>query len=252
MSATATSGVSAFAEGARLILRPGLRRYVFAPVLASLLVIAFGGYWAWGYLDSISASLVAWLPDWLSFLDVVLVPLLYLFGVLTGAWLFALLAVIVASPFLGTLSAAVERHVRGRAPESGNRLWQDVVGSFGREARKILYHVPRLLAVFLFSLIPAINVAAPALWLLFGAWTMAVQFCDYPTENRARPFSETLQLLNANRMAALGFGFCASAALAIPLLNFLLIPVAVAGGTVLLCEMDSAGSNPESGPGVRK
>lgn len=242
MRVAGVSGISAFAEGARLILRPGLRRYVIAPALASLLVILIGGYWAWGYLAGISESLVDWLPDWLDFLDLVLVPLLYVLGVLIGAWLFALLAVIVASPFLGTLSAAVERHVSGRAPESGKRLWQEVVSSFGREARKILYHVPRLLAVLLFSLIPAVNVAAPALWLLFGAWTMAVQFCDYPTENRARPFSETLRLLNANRMAALGFGLCTSAALAVPLLNFLLIPVAVAGGTVLLCEMDNARS----------
>ncbi|MCB1684620.1 MAG: hypothetical protein KDI31_09045, partial [Pseudomonadales bacterium] len=69
---------------------------------------------------------------------------------------------------------------------------------------------------------------------------------------RARPFSDTLQLLNANRMAALAFGFCTSVALAIPLLNFLLIPVAVAGGTVLLCEMNSAGSGQEPGPGNRK
>jgi CysZ protein len=90
-----------------------------------------------------------------------------------------------------------------------------------------------LLLVFVITLIPVINLASPAIWLLFGAWTMAVQFVDYPTENRQQPFRETLDKLKSNRAAALTFGLCATGALMIPLVNFLLIPVAVAGGTVL-------------------
>jgi CysZ protein len=105
--------------------------------------------------------------------------------------------------------------------------------SLAREARKLLYHLPRLLLVFVLTLIPEINLASPVIWLLFGAWTMAVQFVAYPTENRQRPFQETLDKLKSNRAAALAFGLCATGALMIPLLNFLLIPVAVAGGTVL-------------------
>ena len=62
---------------------------------------------------------------------------------------------------------------------------------------------------------------------------MAVQFCDFPVENRQRPFQETLSALRRERTAALGFGLCTAVVLAIPLLNFVLIPVAVSGGTLL-------------------
>ena len=72
-----------------------------------------------------------------------------------------------------------------------------------------------------------------------GAWTLAVQFADYPLENRGRPFRDTLTLLRANRAAALGFGACATLALAVPLVNFLLVPVAVAGGTLLWLRLDA-------------
>ncbi len=105
--------------------------------------------------------------------------------------------------------------------------------AFRREGRKLLYHLPRLLIVATLSVIPFINTFAPLLWLVFGAWTLAVQFADYPAENRGLPFADTLERLRRQRWTALGFGACATVALAIPVLNFLLVPVAVAGGTLL-------------------
>jgi CysZ protein len=91
--------------------------------------------------------------------------------------------------------------------------------------------------VLVASLVPVLNALAPLLWFAFGAWTMAIQFSDYPTENRGRPFHETVALLQRNRSAALGFGACATVALALPLINLLLIPGAVAGGTILYRRM---------------
>ena len=79
-----------------------------------------------------------------------------------------------------------------------------------------------------------LNAFAPLLWLGFGAWMMAVQFCDYTTENRLHEFSDTLDLLSANRAAALGFGVCVTVAMSIPLLNFIVAPIAVTGGTLLM------------------
>jgi len=231
------TGVRAFAQAAQIIRRPGLRRYIALPALLSLLIIATGGWVAWGYLTTLGQTFAGWLPDWLSFLDVLLTPLLVLVGILVSAWVFALLAVLISSPFLGLLSSAVEQQVDGLAPASEASVWAELLSSLGREGRKLVYYLPRLLVVFLVTLIPVVNVVSPLLWLLFGAWTLAVQFCDYPNENRGLPFAETLSLLNANRLASLGFGLCATLALAIPLLNFLLIPVAVAGGTLLMREM---------------
>jgi CysZ protein len=226
-------GVRAFSEGFATSRHPSLRHYFWAPALLSLVIIGAGLYALLGQLPVLSAALLDWLPDWLDWLELLLTPLAYVIGVLGGAWAFALLAVLIASPFLGAFSAAVERLRSGAAPTSDGSILTDVAMSFRREARKLLYHLPRLAMVFVLTLIPVINLAAPLIWFAFGAWTVAVQFVDYPSENRRLPFGHTLDLLGRNRAAALGFGACASLALMIPLLNFLLIPVAVAGGTLL-------------------
>lgn len=226
-------GIGIFFEGIRAARRPGLGRYIWLPALLSLIVIATGLTLTFGYIGELSAWLTRQLPGWLEFLSMILAPLLYLLGILIGAWLFALLAVLLASPFLGDLSVAVERAEFGNGPEQVPGLWAGAVSALGREVRKLGYFLPRLLAVFVLTLIPLVNVAAPLLWFVFGAWTLAIQFSDYPNENRGRPFRDTVALLQGNRGAALGYGACATLALAIPIVNFLLIPGAVAGGTIL-------------------
>lgn len=235
------TGIRAFASGFRWARHPSLRYYTWLPMLISLVVCAAGLYLTLDALVDASDRLLAGLPGWLDWLDVILTPLIYLVGILIGAWLFGLLAVLIASPFLGAFSLALERVVYGSAPETDTRIWTDVGASLIREARKLGYYLPRLVVVFLLTLIPVVNIAAPVIWLLFGAWTLAIQFADYPTENRQRPFAETLARLKANRGAALAFGACATGVLAIPFLNFLLIPVVVAGGTLLWHALDEPG-----------
>jgi CysZ protein len=231
-------GLKAFADGFALARHPKLLPYVWLPTGLSLAIILIGLYFGLGYLTTLTDDMVARLPEWLGWLELVVAPLLYLLGILAGAWSFAFLAVLIASPFLGAFSLALERIRFGSAPETTTGLWTDVARSIAREVRKLVYYVPRLVVVFLLTLIPVVNLAAPIIWLLFGAWTMAVQFADYPAENRQAPFSATLAKLKRNRGAALTFGACTTVALAIPLLNFLLIPVAVAGGTVLWRYLD--------------
>ncbi|MCZ6709699.1 MAG: sulfate transporter CysZ [Gammaproteobacteria bacterium] len=227
------AGIQIFLDGARLAGNRQLGRYTWIPVLIAVVVITIGLSLTLGYLKEFSSYLVALLPEWLDFLDVVLTPLLYALGLLIGAWLLSLLAVVIASPFLGDLSIQVERLRYADAPANTGGVWRGAASSLRREARKLGYHLPRLVGVFLITLIPVINALSPVVWFGFGAWTMAVQFADYPAENRGLPFIQTLEHLRRNRVTALGFGACVTLALAIPLLNIMVIPVAVAGGTIL-------------------
>ena len=236
------AGVRAFAAGARLAGDRQLLKYTWLPAVLSLAIITGGFMFASSQIDAAGSALRSSLPQWLGFVEWLLVPILYLFGIAISAWAFGFVAVILASPFLGMLANAVERKVYGSSPADTVGLWPTLLESLAREARKLGYHLPRLLIVFILTLIPVINLAAPLIWLVFAAWTMAVQFCDYPAENRHQPFAETLERLRRNRAAALGFGICASLVLAIPLLNFLLIPVAVSGGTLLWHELSHSAS----------
>jgi len=91
-----------------------------------------------------------------------------------------------------------------------------------------------------------INVIAPLLWILFGAWMMAVQYADYGADNNELSFSALRQRLGRNTLDALLFGILAYVVVAIPFLNLLLIPAAVAGGTVFWVEHlrdDASGSD---------
>jgi len=241
-------GFRAFFDGARLARDRHLLRFTWIPATIALAIIVVGFSFASSMIDDAAETLHSSLPEWLTFLEWLLIPLLYLLGIAFSAWAFGFLAVILASPFLGALANAVERKVYGTAPPHTAGVWQGLLESLTREARKLAYHLPRLLVVFIITLIPVVNILSPLLWLVFGAWTMAVQFCDYPGENRHQPFSATLSLLRQHRGAALGFGTCTCLLLAVPLLNFLVIPVAVSGGTLLWQHMATDPQAPADAP----
>ncbi|MEM9623473.1 MAG: sulfate transporter CysZ [Pseudomonadota bacterium] len=229
------TGIRCFTQGLSDAGAKDARPYIAGPALISLLIISTGLYFGFGYIDNLSLAMQNALPVWLDFLHVVLAPLIYVLGILVGAWLFGLLATIIGSPFLGDLAQHTAEQLEGpdlTLPQIP--WWQEIVPSLMREGRKLLYHLPRLAFLLIASFIPLLNAIAPALWLLFGAWMMAVQFCDYDSEIRRQPFQATLSQLRQNRAAALGFGACVTLCMSIPLLNFLVAPVAVIGGTILM------------------
>ena len=197
-------GLSCFVRGARLARSRALRRFVWMPMAVSFVVIALLLVLGHAALEDVRAWLVARLPDWLDWLAHGLAPLFYLLAVVVGGWLFSFLAVLLASPFLGGLSARAEREAFGAGPDHDEGTGPAIQRTLAREARKIAYHLPRLALVFVFTLVPVVNVAAPLVWLAFGAWMLAVQFVDYAGENRGLDFRDTLALLRANRSAAFG------------------------------------------------
>lgn len=223
-----------FLQGARLAWAPSLRAFVWWPMAVSLVLVAALLGFGFALVRDAIAAVVDFLPDWLDWLAKVLAPLLYGVGVLVAGWLFGFVAVLVASPFLGVLSARAERLAFGDGPaEVEGGVWHTVVTAFAREGRKLAYHLPRLAVVLVVSFVPLLNAAAPVLWFAFGAWMLAVQFVDYAAENRGLAFAATLALLRANRAAALGFGALATLLLAVPFGALFVIPAAVSGGAVL-------------------
>jgi CysZ protein len=83
------------------------------------------------------------------------------------------------------------------------------------------------------ALIPGINVIAPWVWVLFGAWMMVIQYVDYPMDNNGVSFRKMKRSLSEQRLLHLGFGGGVSLLLMIPVVNFFVMPIAVAGATAL-------------------
>ena len=62
---------------------------------------------------------------------------------------------------------------------------------------------------------------------------MALQYTDYPMANHGLDFPAQRRLLGHRRWLALGFGIVVMALTLIPVVNFLVMPIAVAGATAM-------------------
>jgi CysZ protein len=89
-----------------------------------------------------------------------------------------------------------------------------------------------MLPLLLISVIPGVNLIAPFLWALFGAWGMGLEFMAYPQENKGILFSEQKEQAKARRLSVLSFGGLVIAGLSIPVFNLVVAPAAVIGATI--------------------
>ena len=98
--------------------------------------------------------------------------------------------------------------------------------------------------VLILSFIPVLNVVAPVLWFLLGAWMMSIQFVDYPMDNHQLSFTDVKEAVRSRRLSSMGFGGVVALCTGIPIVNFFVVPAAVVGATLLWCEELGAGRNP--------
>jgi len=230
------NGFDCFFEGTRLIFRPGIRVYVIIPFILNAIVFAVVVAWGIAQFDTLTAAMTAWLPGWLEFLADLIAAIAGIVAFIVFLFVFALVANLIASPFLALLSEKVEEELTGQRPSGTGNVLVIAARAFGREIAKLVYHLPRLLGIFLLTLIPVIGVAAPVLWVLFGAWMMAIQYTDFAADNNEVSFRDLRERLARNRFQATLFGLLAYLTLALPVVNLILIPASVAGGTVFWVE----------------
>ena len=225
------NGIDCFVEGLKLIRQPGLRRYVVIPLIINVLVLSAAIFYGVNQYEAWMTYVDSSLPDFLSFLGGAVAVLGIIIGLALLLYTFTIVANIIAAPFNAILSVKVEEKTTGQILTSNTSLHLVLVRSVTREISKFLYYLPRLIVLVVISLIPGLNAIAPFLWIAFGAWMMAVQYTDYAADNNEITFAELKKRLGSNTFQALLFGIPAYFLLAIPLVNLVLIPAGVAGGT---------------------
>lgn len=223
--------------GARLLRTPGVGPLLIWPLVVTVLI--YGGALAavlppaLDWLDRSTAGLPQWFHDWFGFLVALLQVILGALLVLGIGWIATLLATVLASPFYGRIAQLVENRLTGTIRRSERGMFAEAVATLGRELHKLLWTAPRMIAILLLSLVPVVGQIASPLAFLFGAWVMAVQFADFTPENQSVTFAETRRQVGTRRGLGLGFGALTALAIGIPLVNLLVAPAAVAGGTAL-------------------
>jgi CysZ protein len=217
-------------QGLTLLVRPELRHFVWLPVLLNLCLYALGFWAVQHYFDAAMAYL---LPEWLGWLKALLWPLVAGSFIVLMLFSFTLLANLLGAPFYGILAdkVAVLLGVPGetRREEPWTRAaWRGIAA----EALRLRYYLVRALPILLLFFVPGVNLAAPWLWLLFNGWFLALEYTSYPLERYGCGFDQQRRLLGRARVAATAFGVLISLGLAVPLLNMLMPPAAVAGSVV--------------------
>lgn len=230
------TGSRGFMEGLRLIRKPVLRRFVLIPLLLNILLFAGLLWYAVGWVGALIDWLLGYLPGFLDWLSYLLWPIFALVSALVIFYTFSAVANLIGAPFNELLAAAVEKHLTGQPVEEAGD-WKTVVKEFVpsllSELRKLLYFILWAIPFGLLFLIPGINLAAPFLWALFSAWMLSVEYVGYPMVNHKLLFTEQRTRLRRRRGLALGFGGTTLLFTMIPVLNFLVMPAAVAGATAL-------------------
>ena len=244
------AGIKYFLRGFTLIKAAGVRRFVMIPLIINM-TLFFGALWLG--IDFISESVddlkieanantsegIQFLNTLISWLSWIVIPLFVIAFMVMMFYTFTLIANLIAAPFNSLLAEKIEDHLGGTTSTSGNMMdmIKDIGGSFLSEFHKLGYFLLRALPLIALSLLsflfPPLGIVSGFLWFVFSVWMLTIEYSDYPMGNHAMRFPDQRRTLKSNRMFSLGFGCGTTVATMIPIVNFFVMPAAVAGATAM-------------------
>ncbi|MEY4588430.1 MAG: hypothetical protein RL497_506 [Pseudomonadota bacterium] len=234
------SGPGYFLLGLRLIGRPQLRAFLLLPILLNIALFGATIGLLVNGLNQWMDSFFSGLPQWLFFVRWLLWPLIALCVLAAYGYAFNLLTTLVGAPFYGLLAQKVQV-LLGRPAPADEAIGPLMRRTFSREWQKLCYFIPRSLGLLLLSavalFIPGLNLVLPAVFFIWGAWCLAIQFCDYGADNQNVGFKQLKQLLGRHKSLSLSFGSSCALASMLPVFNIIAMPAAVAGGTALWLDL---------------
>jgi uncharacterized protein involved in cysteine biosynthesis len=225
-----------------LVRRPALWSYAALPALFGTLCLVSGlvlGAFLGAWVNGRFAPRRGAVPDGI---DLIIEIGLWLGTVGLGLILGVGVALLVSAPLLELLSRKVELAQTGSLPPGGDR-GLDVLQSIAR-ASYVLGAIP---LAWILSLIPLVG---PVLGLLVAAHALATQETAGVLARRGLDFRAQRRWHRRWWPEGLGFGLAGLVFLAIPIIDIVLIPAIVVGGTRLVLELDPVA--PEDSPAGAK
>jgi len=231
-----TTGFKYVLSGFKLITQPGIRIYVLIPLLINTIlfasVIAYGSNLLSDFLDS-------WSTGWWEWVKWILWPLFVMISLAVIFFCFSIVANLIAAPFNGFLAEAVESKLSNPLLTDTSNIKAipgEIIRAMKSESRKFLYFIIRAIPLLLLFIIPIAQVAAPFLWVLFASWMLALEYIDYPMGNHGIVFPEQRKIMTIKKKQTFGFGLGIMLLTFIPVINFVAMPVAVAGASKMWVE----------------
>ncbi|MFT5659153.1 MAG: CysZ protein [Gammaproteobacteria bacterium] len=230
------SGAAILARAIKIIKRPDVRLYAIMPLLIN--IVLFGGLIWYGYAQFSPAVewLMSYVPGFLDFLRWIIWLFVTTLTTIVVFFTFTPVANIVAAPFNALLAEKIESILTGKPIQSNTSFMALVISSVRSQLGKLIYILIWSLGLLLISLIPVINLISPILWIVFGSWLLSLEYFDYPMGNHDLTFADQKQRVAKRRGLALGFGGSVMVLTSIPVINFVVMPLAVAGATIIWVE----------------
>ncbi len=216
--------------------QPGVRIYAVMPLLINIVLFASLIWFGYEQFSPLVDYMISGVPAIFNFLRWIIWIIISTFTAIFVFFTFTPIANIVAAPFNALLSEKIEIRLTGKAIGANSSFMKMARDSFLSQIRKLVYIIFWSAVLLLISLIPLVNFAAPFLWVIFGSWLLSLEYLDYPMGNHELNFTRQRQILAARKGLSLGFGSSVMILTSIPLLNFIVMPAAVAGATVLWVE----------------
>lgn len=255
-------GLAFLWQGFRVSKKKNIRAWLILPILANSIFFSLAWFWSSGWLSDLIQH---WTSHWqftgffefinpvINFLRSVVKWLIWLVMLVLLASFFTVAVQLLSAPFMGFLAEKVDI-LYAKSPLPDESIWSLTKRVIWREIIKFFYWSWRALLIFLFTAvlsfmlaaIPIVNLLGPALWFLWASWMMGIQYMDYGADNRIVPFKQSLKQFRQQRWLVVGFGGGVLALTMVPLVNLVIMPVAVVGGT--LAWLHVAGLSDDDGP----
>lgn len=223
------------------LLHKELRIYAAAPIAVNIIIFSIALLSISGLVDQLQAYINSFgtsATGMFSFINVILsaiawlvAPIIYISCSIVFFYFFSSFTQFFAAPFNAILSEKVEKLYGLEQASDINTLsfWQVTKNTVPRELYKFYKSIKWLLLMLILLFIPVVNLIVP----LIGAWLLAIDYLDYPADNRGWSFKESLNIISKKPLKHLLFGFSIYLATLIPIVNFFVVPAAVIAGTLL-------------------
>lgn len=228
------SGIGYLVKGANLLRHPKLRVFVLIPLAINIIIFASAFWFLFASITDWIDSYLSGLPEFLNWLSYLLWPVLIFTILFAFSFVFSTVANLIAAPFNGLLAEKTEiLLIKQEINDDGwKELVKDLPRIFKRECQKWLYFLPRIVVCLVLFFIPVIGqTLAPIVWLIFAGWMMAIQYADYPFDNHKVPFATMKKTLASRAGKNITFGMVISFCTTLPIVNFIIMPIAVCGAT---------------------
>jgi CysZ protein len=225
-------GFAMFGRNPRLLLLGMI------PAVISFALLGVAWFFLLVFIDDLAAA-VTWFADdwsdtWRSVIRFGAGAAILAGSALLSVLTYTALTLLIGDPFYEIISEKIEDELGG-TPGATNLPWyRTIFKNLADSLRLILLGVLFAVPLFLLGFVPVVGqTVVPVLNAVVGGWLLAVELTGVPFNRRGLRLKDRRQLLRANRAMALGFGIPVFVVLLLPLAAIVVVPAAVAGGTLL-------------------